>query len=276
MEPIVSIWKMIGMVVTAVVSIGVPITLLVIWRKKTGAKVSAAICGALMFVLFVFVLENACHQLFIFGSNGLSSWIHNHVWAYVLYGGLAAGIFEETARLISFRWLLRKQNDRSVGVMYGIGHGGMEAILIAGVSMISNFFFAISLNAGGADALLAQAVGQETMISAAIESIKSMPASMFFVSGAERITAMILQIALSVLVFQAARRSGKWYLYPVAILLHAAVDWVAVLYQVGLLANIIWVEIIVLAMTLVIAFWVYRLYRADAPRPQEPAELIEP
>ena len=51
--------------------------------------------GAAVFVLFVLVLESGMHAL-VFGISGEG--ITKNIWIYALYGGLAAGLFEETGR----------------------------------------------------------------------------------------------------------------------------------------------------------------------------------
>ena len=51
----------------------------------------------------------------------------------------------------------------------------------------------------------------------------------------ERISAMMVQIALSILVFQAVYVAGKKYMYWVAVALHFLMDVPAALYQKGVL-----------------------------------------
>ncbi|MDR0538038.1 MAG: YhfC family intramembrane metalloprotease [Tannerellaceae bacterium] len=60
-----------------------------------------------------------------------------------------AGLFEETARFISFKILKKKYNGIGTGLAYGIGHGGIEAVLLAGLSMIVSIVFCIMINTVG-------------------------------------------------------------------------------------------------------------------------------
>ena len=53
---------------------------------------------------------------------------------YALYGGLAAGLFEETGRLLAFRFILKPHTARITALSYGIGHGGIEAFWVMGLS----------------------------------------------------------------------------------------------------------------------------------------------
>ena len=68
-------WKIAAMAVSAVIALGLPIFLLIFWRRKTGAKWTSALCGALIFVVFVYGLENALHQLCIYGQTPISAFL---------------------------------------------------------------------------------------------------------------------------------------------------------------------------------------------------------
>ncbi len=60
-------------------------------------------------------------------------------------------------------------------------------------------------------------------------------------------SAIILQLSLSVLVWAAVRKGGKWlWLFPAAILLHALVDGVTVILQKSV--NLVVLELIILVM----------------------------
>ncbi len=268
MQPLVSSVKIAGMVTSALLSIGVPILLLILWRKKTRAKWSAALWGAVIFVVFVFVLESLCHRLVLTGNGKLPVFMNAHPWAYAAYGALAAGVFEETGRFVAFKWLLRKQNRKETSVMYGIGHGGIEAILLAGVAAISSLVFVLSLNAIGAEAMLAAAGEQAAAVQASIDSLVNTNAAMFFVSGLERMMAIALHISLSVFVFMAVKR-GRFILYPIAILLHAGVDFFAVLYQKNIITSIAAIELLIAAVTALIAACAIMLYKKDANPPED-------
>ena len=256
-------WKIAAMAVSAVIALGLPIFLLIFWRRKTGAKWTSALCGALIFVVFVYGLENALHQLCIYGQTPISAFLKNNTWAYMLYAGLAAGVFEETGRLVAFKLLLRKRKEPRESVMYGIGHGGMEAVLVCTMSMIVNIAFSVSINQSGLDALLASVPESgRAALSATAENLMSMPAGIFLVSGVERIIAVCLHIALSVLVFASVWSAGKGWLYPVAILIHAGVDCFAVLYSLKILPNMLVIETGVAILTGLTALFAFRVYRS--------------
>ncbi len=239
--------------VSALLSIGLPVALLIFWRKKTHARLFPAVIGAATFVLFALVLERLLHSVVL----KLPAVTGNTV-VYVLYAGFAAGIFEETGRWFAFRFLLKKYRGRETSVTYGIGHGGIEAILITGTTMLSNLALAILLATEG-EAGLTAIVGSDTAATL-ISAYRSTAPGLYLVGGLERVTAIALHIALSVLVFRAVRerRIGRWLL---AVLFHALVDCFAVLYSVGVIGNIWVIELGVFLMTVGIALLALQDYR---------------
>ena len=97
------------MAISALVSIGLPIALGIIWHKRTGAKASSLFIGAAAFVVFAMILENICHRLVLYGSGSCAAFMQSSLWAYGLYGALAAGVFEETGRLCALSCFLRRR-----------------------------------------------------------------------------------------------------------------------------------------------------------------------
>ena len=51
---------------------------------------------------------------------------------------MAAAVFEETGRLIAMKFRMKKWLDFANALMSAIGHGGVEAILLRGLSGICN------------------------------------------------------------------------------------------------------------------------------------------
>ena len=133
----VPVSSMILMAVDAVLGFAVPICLSVYLVRKHHAKLSTILIGAGTFIIFALVLESIMHQLVLNGPNGAA--IMNNTLLYAIYGGLAAGVFEETGRFLSMKFLMKKEPSEPLpGVAYGIGHGGAEMLIIFGITMINN------------------------------------------------------------------------------------------------------------------------------------------
>ena len=236
-----------AIVFTLVFSIALPIGLMLFFRKK-GGKWTTFLIGAAIFVLFAMLLEPILHNLIF--QTPLWSVLQGNVWLYGLYGGLAAGIFEETGRFLAFRLLLKKEREPITALSYGIGHGGAEAILLVGMTMISNLVLAAMVSSGGTtDPVVLEAAAQ----------LASTPAAMFLWAAVERAGAIALHLSLSVLVFAAVRRPGKMWLFPAAILIHAVTNFITVVSNAHL--PVAATEIVVLIVAAIVALFARRIYR---------------
>lgn len=246
------------MAVNAVFGIAVPIILSWYLVRKHHARLSTILIGAGTFILFALVLESLLHQLVLKGPHG-ETIMGNPLW-YALYGGLAAGIFEETGRFLSMKFLMKKEPATPLpGVAYGVGHGGAEMLIIFGITMISNLVISILINSGEADTLFSKAPAEAAaQVQAQLDSLQSVTAGTCLVGLWERFSALLLQLGLSVLVWVAVRNGGKWlWLFPAAIVLHAIVDAGAVLLQKSV--GMVPLELIITAEALAVAalaYWV--------------------
>ena len=124
------------MAVCALVGIVAPVALAWWLVRKHHARLITILIGAGVFFVFALLLEPVLHQVVLKGPHGDA--IMGNTWYYALYGGLAAGLFEETGRFLGMKFLLKKEPDGPLpAVAYGVGHGGMEILMIFGITMIS-------------------------------------------------------------------------------------------------------------------------------------------
>ena len=229
----------------ALMTLLLPLGVMLALRRRGGTW-TAFLTGAGTFVLFAMVLEPILHNLILRSPAGAA--IRQNILLYALYGGLAAGLFEETGRLLAFRFILNPHTARITALSYGIGHGGIEAFLVMGLSMIANLSLGLAYTSGAP-------LPAET--AAAAEIILSTPAGMFLWGGLERLSAMALHMALSVLVF-ASVRTGRRLLFPAAIAVHAGVNFAAVVANAHL--PIAATEAVVLLLTALACLWAARIY----------------
>jgi len=233
-----------AMTASVVLSIGVPVALFFVVRKRYGKGILPVLVGGAGFILFATVLEQILHMIVLRPGADGSIALRERPFLYMLYGALSAGVFEETARFVSFHILKKRCSGIGTALKHGIGHGGTEAVLLGGFSMISGIALAAMLNSQGAEEL--SMLGPAVLAQA--QSIAASPPAMFLVSGAERVFALGIQISLSVLVYYSVYKSRKLWLFPLAILLHALMDCPAALFQAGVLTNVWLVEGIVLTL----------------------------
>jgi len=252
---------------SALLSIGVPVALLIFFHKRYGAKVVPALTGAAAFIVFAMVLEQLMHYLVLKPAPDGTIALRSQPMLYMLYGCFAAGIFEETARFASFHLLKKRYDGIKTALSYGVGHGGIEAILVGGIAMVSSFVVALMMNSG------ALVSSQNLALAAQIQALATTPSYLFLISGVERMLALTIQISLSVVVFYSVYGERKFWLYPLAILLHAFVDAPAALMQAGALRSVFAVEGMIAVFAVALAFFAAYVHRRLKPEEGEtPAE----
>ena len=150
-----------------------------------------------------------------------------------------AALFEETARLIFFKWLekKRKLEDRDA-LAYGLGHGGLEMLYLGMGSLISLLILFSLIQSSNTD--VANLLPKSTL-----ETVQSLSVWQVYLLGVERVLALVLQIGLSIWVYQSVRQK-KWIYLLAAYGLHALFDLAPALSQVGWIANPLLVEFILL------------------------------
>ena len=135
------------MTASLLIAFGPPLGLGLFFRRR-GGRWRAFLLGAAVFLVFALVLEQRAHQLILGGPAG--GVITGDLGLYALYGGLMAGLFEETGRFAAFQLLRRsgKGGTPQDALIYGAGHGGMEAVLLVGLTNVSNLLLSFWLNTG--------------------------------------------------------------------------------------------------------------------------------
>lgn len=253
----VPIASMLGMVFSFIISLGLPVFLVIYWRKKTKASIPVFFIGAGIFFVAVIVLESIFHSIVLKITKDA---ITGNPFVYALYGGLAAGIFEECGRLIAMKRFMKKTLDKKNSIMYGIGHGGCEAILLVAFSSVTNLFTSLMINSGTMEMSL-DLLPEETKAATItqLSTLCSIPSGSFFASGIERISAVAIHICLSFLVYYSVKEKKKEWFF-IAIAIHAAFDFVAALMS-RLGANMWILEATMAAMVTVIAYFTYGMYK---------------
>ena len=239
-----------------------PIILAVVIRKKLGAAVVPFFIGMAVMVLFALTLEQIVHSVVLGAPFGGT--IRNNPYLYGFYGGFMAGLFEEGGRYLAMRFVLKKQHaNRSNALMYGAGHGSIEMAILLCFGMINNLIFALVINAGQLETLLAplDEVTREALLPG-IEQLCTASPLLFLVSPLERFASLAVQLALSVIVWKAAAEKGRTGYLALAFALHLLIDSVSgTLSQLGV--PVLAIEAVVYLMAAAICGIAYRVHKTD-------------
>lgn len=149
---------------------------------------------------------------------------------------LTAGIFEESARYAGYRWLIRDARAWKQGVVYGAGHGGIEAIIFGALAATT---VATIISLQNVDvSTLPLSPEQQALTARQITEFWSAPWYLTLLGWVERVFALCLHLSLSVMVLQVFTR-GQWRWLFLAMGWHALINAgaVTVLQAYGPLAS---------------------------------------
>jgi len=252
-----------SLIITVILMIAIPVIFFLYWRKKhkQQTKISWFIAGAVGFLVSARVLELGVHYFCILSDNPVSRFINGNSAAFVLYGIIMAGVFEECGRHIILKYILKKNRTRENAVLYGIGHGGIEILAVILPAMITYLAVAVLFSQGDTETALRTLNITEETAAAALPSVQA--AAVFHygtmaMNVIERLFALLLHIGLTVIVYYGVVNAKNACL-PMAILLHMLMDTFPALYQRDLVP--LWaVELWAAAWTGIVVFIAGKLY----------------
>ena len=259
-----------SLIITVILMIAIPVIFFVYWRKKhkQQTKLNYLIAGAVGFIVSARVLELGVHLVCVVADNPVSRFINGNTVAFVLYGIIMAGVFEECGRYIVLKYIMKKNRTPENAVMYGIGHGGIEIFAVLLPAMILYLVIAVLFSSGNMENALSTLNITEETAAAALPSVQATATfdyAMMAMNVIERLFAMLVHIGLTVIVYYGVCNAKKVCL-PVAIVLHMLVDTFPALYQRGVVS--LWqVEVWAALWTAVIVFIAMKLYRKMMPQP---------
>jgi len=153
------------------ISIGLPILVSIIFIIRSRIYFKPILLGVLTFLIFQIFTRVYLIQEILPSQVWYIVFTYQYPILYVFLLSLTAGLFEECGRAIMMKYFMKKANINQA-IAFGIGHGGIEAILLVGIAL-----------------LMTNPIFIDTQS--------------LFMSGLERLSAMILHIGFSVLVYQA-------------------------------------------------------------------------
>ena len=259
----------------AALGILLPLGIALLWVRKKHEPFKTVLVGAVIFFLFVTILEKPIQALVITGEHPVAAFLSaSPVW-WALVVGLFPGVFEETGRLFAFKVILKNRKNRETAISYGIGHGGMEVLMLMGVNYAAYLAYAAMINSGTFGTVIEQAAAKAPEQAETLRTLAGQLAGLNLagvgIALLERGFALLFHLGASILVFYACRDRGRFWLYPLAIVLHTALDFIA-----GLtIAKVITIPTLALE-GIIGAFGVlvfggayFLLYRRDADAPEE-------
>ena len=150
-------------------------------------------------------------------------------WELLVYAamlGLLAGLFEGAARYLVLRYWAKSARTWREALMFGAGHGGLEAIIL-GVLVLVAYVNMVALRNANLS-VLGLSADQQAALAKQLAAYWSAPWYLTLLGAVERLFALCLHVSAAVLVMRAITRHNLLWL-GAAVLWHALIDGTTVL-----------------------------------------------
>jgi len=247
-----------------------PIVLYRRLRRPLSLDRRDAIAGIAVFALFSMIIERGVNDYLLRMNPTTAAWLANPL-VFVIAGVLLIGICQEVGRYGALRLLLKRaltkhpdrpaaQQRESIGLAYGLGHGGAEVWFTGVLVQLQWILFAYLEDRGQLGSALSGLPLDALMrIHLLVVSLSPLAAGVFIL---ERAAALVFQLALSVLVWRGVR-AGSRIVLPLAIVAHALIEVPAALTQTHTISLAV-ADTIYVLLAVPLAIMLVKLFRRAA------------
>ncbi|MFA9464430.1 MAG: YhfC family intramembrane metalloprotease [Velocimicrobium sp.] len=220
------------LLINVIISFGIPIAGVFIIRKKAGRIAKPFIIGMAAFLISQPLTRIPLLSI-ILPSQEWYIILQCHTYLYGIFLGLTAGIFEEFARLIFMKLVLKGRTRMADGLSFGLGHGGIEAMLFLGINSIAAMI----------------------MYPTGLADLSGTGSLMILVGGLERIFAITFHVGASLIILYGIREQKAVRYTLLAVFLHGLLDSMIVILPAAIGLGTVGLEIYAMILSaLVIAF----------------------
>ena len=229
----VSTASMIAIIITLFITLIAPVVVWIIYGVKNKGKGvwKALALGAAGFVLLQMIIRMPILNI-VSLIPGFGTFVAEYYVVYCLILAMTAALFEVVARF-GVAKILQKKINYEQGVAAGLGHGGIEAILIVGMTYINNLLYAIMINSGTFAQTIEAVAATDTTGTAEAQllaiqaSLVEAPSYLFYLAGYERVLTVIFHTAMSLLVCYLVYKKKAVLGVGIAFVAHFMVDFIA-------------------------------------------------
>lgn len=265
--------------ITLFLSLVLPILVLIVMGIKNKGKGiwSAWFLGAAGFFISQIVIRLPLLNI-LSGMASFQSFAREHYFLYALMLAFTAGLFELAGRFAAAKFLGKNRTFRR-SLAAGLGHGGIESIILVGLTYINNLVYLFLIQSGAFDAMIAQteAMGVDSAQLVAIrDTLLQVSAPLFLAAGVERVLTMVSHAAMSVIVCYgvAVKHPLPWMLLCLG--MHTLLDTTVA--ATGFFSQNIAYGIIYTCMTVMalVSIWIlHKLSQRWSETPAEPVPAVE-
>ena len=226
----VSTGSIFAMIVTLVITLVAPIIVCIVYTVKNKEKKvgGATLLGAAGFFVMQIIIRLSILSMLSL-SPAYLSFAETHYILYCFILAFTAALSEVIGRYVVAKVLAKKLTYKH-GIAAGLGHGGIEAVMLIGMTYVNNVLYSIMINTGMYDVMVEQtaALGVDTSaLLIAKEQLIGTSAPIFLLAGYERVLTIILHTALSLLVCYLVSQKKDFLGIGICLVIHMIVDFVS-------------------------------------------------
>lgn len=198
------------------------------FKNRGGKLVSAWVLGAAGFVVTQLLIRLPILTV-LQEQPWFVSFSENNGFLFAFALAFTAGLFELVGRFVVAK-LMQKNLTYQRSLAAGLGHGGIEAMILIGITYLNNILYIFMINGGTFDTVVNEAMTAGVDVSALLvlkDQLISTSPALFLLAGFERILSMICHLAMSLLVCWGVYRGKLMKCILICLGIHTLIDLTA-------------------------------------------------
>ena len=261
MEELFNTWKLGAMLLDIIVGFGLPISMIMIIRKKYQIRFAVGIIGVGTYII-VNSLLCGIFDVLIYQLN-LSDYLEGIPSAEAVFYGVFHGLIQFVGYYVVMRFFMRGYERKENALMFGVGLSFIDCFYYNAVGGFSNYVTATEVGEWGRESYLGRfPEEQREMAETTLNQLLDLTVSDIVGSVIFMILEMAFMIAVSILLFEATKRAGKKYLLPTIGAAIVAINLIICFRSVERLSQVAYLVLIGVVAALT-GFGAYIFYTAD-------------
>ncbi len=260
MEQSFSTLAIISMIFNIVVGIGLPILLVILIKKKYDMRIGTLFIGACAYIAANMFLQGIFDTV-ISMIPPVAQFLVDNPIPRVIIMSICHGAIQIGGYFLMIKMFMKDFRRKENSLMFGVGIRIIDSIMGYGINAGAMMLtLAMSINKQGLG-VYDDGTAEGVAAKASVIELMEMPIIEFIGMSIICICLMFIAIALSVLIFQVAKRENKIYLLPTAIAIAVLNCLLPEMYSAGIIPSIgkfIVLLALLAIISCVIAYFVYK------------------
>ncbi len=264
-----------AMIFNILVGIGLPILLIILIRKKCRMRIGPLFVGACAYIGTNMFLQGIVDTL-VYVITPLADFFAKNDMPRAIFFGLLHGAVQLGGYYLIMHLFMKDFQRKENSLLFGVGVRLIDSVMAYGLSAgLNQLIFAVSINSQGIESYLA-GLGTENVeeYRVELERMVQVPFIEIFGVGLVGLSLLFMTIAVSVLIFQAAKRPGKKYLLPTAGAICVLNNLFMELYSAQIIGSIVTCVLLLLALAALSGILAYFVYKKDTDEERGKADIL--